>query len=112
MSSRNVIIVMGAERRGQKKEVTFKPITPPVPEEPKIEIKVDRSASESPKARDKKYSYSVQHYLDLKKTKESNKKFYEDAKSLMADLEISKTTFYKYLKLGGSCPKSYIIEKI
>lgn len=97
-------IVMGAERR-QILEVAEEIPMPKVDWPEPVYIMKKEDIPE-------KYAYTVHHYDDLKKTKPTEKKFYTSAKVLMKELEISKTTFYKYLKLGAECPKSYTIQKM
>lgn len=135
MSTRT--IVMGQERRNNVTVTSVKPPRPEVKVPEPVKPGVARQGRASPrlppsppkrtpprltpevkapepevKAPEKCYAYKVVVFEDLQKTKKLEDKFYENGKSLMKDLEISKTTFYKYLKLGEKCPKSYIIEKI
>jgi len=111
-------IVMGAERR----RTTPKEEPPKILEVakeipmPKVDwpepVYITKKEDIPEKTDSEKYAYTVHHYDDLKKTKPTEKKFYTSAKVLMKELEISKTTFYKYLKLGAECPKSYTIQKM
>jgi len=125
-------IVMGAERRQileVAEEIPMPKVDWPEPvyitKKEDIPEKTEKSEAEKRAAGDslepqatrsqsdaERYAYTVHHYDDLKKTKPTEKKFYTSAKVLMKELEISKTTFYKYLKLGAECPKSYTIQKM
>lgn len=118
----SAVIVMGGERRKKEvqdiEDITFNLADRPWPnkapaksESPEPETPKPGSGPTEPFSEDDKYAYEVQHFEDLKKTKKTTKKFYTDAKSIMKDLGISKTTFYKYLKLGDECPKNYILKK-
>ena len=72
---------------------------------------VKEVVKEEVKKEEVKKNWTVITYKDLDKEEVDEVFHFNNPKEVMDKFKVSKTSFYKYVKLGKDIPKSYFIQK-